>query len=186
MSIESIFRDFSTIPTAARRYIGKLAHGLDYTTSHAAIPEPVGPRSAPDPDQQPASARWTPPAIGQPFNPSYRICGFYPPECVRRRKDLTQAQKLLYLTCAHWAGDKGTFWRGFDSMAHELGYSIRQVQRDMRKLESTGLIAHVRRGRGQTNRYQFLWHKIFEDDLPNTAGQSPANPSSSRDGVKIG
>lgn len=36
--------------------------------------------------------------------------------------------------------------------------SLRQVQRDMRTLERTRLISHVRRGNSQTNKYQFLWH----------------------------
>jgi hypothetical protein len=129
---------------------------------------------SPEQGQPPGGKGWVPPAIGQPFNPSFKFCGFFPPEIVRRRTDLKQGPKLLYLSCVHWAGNKGTFWRGFDSMAFELGYSIRQVQRDMRTLEKAGLIAHVRRGRGQTNLYQFLWHRMFEGDMPNPADQPPA------------
>jgi len=34
------------------------------------------------------------------------------------------------------------------------------------------LISHVRRGNGQTNKYQFLWHQMFEAEVPNTADQT--------------
>lgn len=112
------------------------------------------------------------PLVGHPFNPSYKVCGFHPPEIVRRCKNLKQGPKLLYQCAVHWAGDKGAFWYGFDSLARELGYSIRQAKRDMRTLEGSGLISHVRRGNGRTNRYQFLWHKMFEAEVSNTAHQT--------------
>ena len=74
------------------------------------------------------------PEVGKPFNPWYKICGFHPPE-VRRCTDPNQGPKLLYQRCMHWAGQKATFWYGFDAEARELGYSIRQVQRDMLTLK---------------------------------------------------
>jgi hypothetical protein len=120
------------------------------------------------------------PKAGQPFNPSYKICGFHPPEIVRRRADLKQGPKLLCQCAVHWAGIKGAFWYGFESLARELGYSIRQAKRDMRTLERKGLLSHVRRGNGQTNKYQFLWHEMFDAEVPDTAhqpdGKRPGDP----------
>ncbi len=31
--------------------------------------------------------------IGEPFNPWHKVCGFYPPDVVGRRRDLTDGQK---------------------------------------------------------------------------------------------
>src|SRR5271165_1291758 len=94
------------------------------------------------------------PQVGQPFNPSRKICGFYAPDVVGRQRDLTDGSKRLYERGVRWAGNKGSFWYGFDTMAAELGKSPRQVKRDMADLERYGLISHARRRR-QSNRYLF-------------------------------
>jgi hypothetical protein len=106
-----------------------------------------------------------------PFNPSRKICGFYPPEIVNRQRKLlgadgklhrvTAGQKQLYDRCVRWTGEKVRFWRGFVSIAESLGCSVRQIKRDMAALESFALIRHRRRQR-ETNVYEFLWHPIFK------------------------
>ena len=99
--------------------------------------------------------------VGEPFNPWRRVNSFYPPDIVSGRRDLTDGQKRLYERAVRWAGQKGIFWRGFESMAEALGKSVRQVKTDMAALEAKGLIRHVRRRRN-SNVYQFLWHPMFE------------------------
>jgi hypothetical protein len=99
--------------------------------------------------------------IGEPFSPWRKACGFYPPDIVGRRRDLTDGQKRLYERAVRWAGKKGTFWHGFETMADALGKSVRQVKDDMAVLESMGLIRHARRRRS-SNVYSFLWHAVFE------------------------
>jgi hypothetical protein len=99
--------------------------------------------------------------IGETFNPWHGVCGFYPPDVVARRRDLTNGQKRLYERGVRWAGQNGVFWYGFDRMAGELGKSVRQVKDDMAALEAKGLIRHVRRRRN-SNVYSFLWHPMFE------------------------
>jgi hypothetical protein len=101
--------------------------------------------------------------VGQPFNPSRRICGFYPPDIVSANTELKlkDGQKRLYERGVRWAGQNGEFWHGFKTIAEALGKSVRQVKDDMATLEAKGLIAHVRRRR-QPNLYRFLWHPIFE------------------------
>lgn len=99
--------------------------------------------------------------VGEAFNPWHEVCGFYPPDVVARRRDLTNGQKRLYERGVRWAGQNGVFWYGFDRMAAELGKSVRQVKDDMAALEAKGLIRHVRRRRN-SNVYSFLWHPMFE------------------------
>src|SRR5689334_24824264 len=96
-----------------------------------------------------------PRVIGEPFNPSHKACGFYPPDIVGRQTDLTDGQKRLYERGVRWAGTNGAFWYSFETMARELGKSPRQVKRDMAELEARGLIRHERRGRRITNLYRF-------------------------------
>jgi hypothetical protein len=99
--------------------------------------------------------------VGEPFNPWHKVCGFYPPDIVARQRDLTDGQKRLYERAVRWAGQKGTLWYAFDTMAAALGKSVRQVKADMAVLERKGLIRHKRRWRG-SNVYVFLWHAMFE------------------------
>jgi hypothetical protein len=129
----------------------------------------------PDPDNKRA-------AIGQPFNPWTKACGFYPPDTVGRQRLLacadgreravTDGHKRLYERAVRWAGRNGSFWYSFETIARELGKSVRQVKSDMRSLEEFSLISHVRRGNRQSNQYQFLWHKIFESEVQPTACQA--------------
>jgi hypothetical protein len=100
-------------------------------------------------------------SVGEAFNPWHEVCGFYPPDVVARRRDLTNGQKRLYERGVRWAGQNGIFWYGFEKMAEELGNSVRQVKDDMAALEAKGLISHVRRRRN-SNVYSFLWHPMFE------------------------
>lgn len=99
--------------------------------------------------------------VGEAFNPWHEVCGFYPPDVVGRRRDLTNGQKRLYERGVRWAGHNGIFWYGFKKIAEELGKSMRQVKDDMAALEAKGLIRHTRRRRN-SNVYSFLWHSMFE------------------------
>src|SRR5579872_6901039 len=114
--------------------------GTQVTNSETPIPEPR-------------------PAIGQPFNPWRGACGFYPPDIVgcNTELELTDGQKRLYERGVRWAGKKGKFWYGFETMAQALGKSVRQIKADMATLEAKGLMDHTRRQR-QSNLYRFLWH----------------------------
>jgi hypothetical protein len=113
---------------------------------------------------------------GQTFNPAYKSCGFYPHEAVCRQRDLTDGQKLLYTRLVQWAGKNGECWYGFQTMAEELGKSERQVRYDMEALESYGLVRHAKRhganGRRLTNKYEFIWHQIFDvQGQPTACGE---------------
>jgi hypothetical protein len=109
------------------------------------------------------------PPIGTPFNPNRDICGFYAPDIVARQTDLTDGQKRLYERAVRWSGRNAAFWYSFEAMAKELGKSARQLKRDMAKLEKRGLILHERRGKQQSNRYTFLYHRMFQSDGTSTS-----------------
>src|SRR5438034_525694 len=95
-----------------------------------------GPASDPTPNGGPPPR----PLLGQPFNPWHKACGFYPPDIVGRQRGLSDGQKRLYERSVRWAGHKGTFWRGFETIAEALGKSARQVKDDMAALEVAGLM----------------------------------------------
>jgi hypothetical protein len=59
--------------------------------------------------------------IGEPFDPSHRVCGFYPPAVVGRRRELKDGPKRLYERLVGWAGKNAECWWSFDKMAPELG-----------------------------------------------------------------
>jgi len=104
------------------------------------------------------------------FNPYRGACGFYPPDVVGRRRDLTDGQKRLYERLVRRAGDNGACFPSFKLLAFDLGKSERQVKSDMAALERYPLITHVRYGRRLANSYQFLWHPIFDSrDVQPTA-----------------
>lgn len=121
---------------------------------------------------------------GDPFNPSRKICGFYPPDVVGRQRqlvgrdgklrDVTDGHKRLYERAARLTGTKGSFWWSFPKLAELLGKSERQVKSDMKALEEFGLIEHQRGRQHQPNVYTFLWHAIFEvSDVQPTARLEP-------------
>lgn len=125
--------------------------------------------------------------IGEPFNPWHKVCGFYPPDVVGRQRDLTEGQKRLYERAVRWAGQNTIFWRGFESMAHALGKSVRQVKDDMAALEAKGLMRHARRLR-KSNVYWFLWHAMFEGQrtpLQEGALEVQDSPPEGQDGVVL-
>jgi len=120
--------------------------------------------------------------VGEAFNPWRVACGFYPPDVVSRigpvaiaktRRKLSDGHKLLYVRLARRWGRHGPCYPSFESLASDLGRSVRTVKMWVEDLEAFGLIDHRRRGRakggaGQANEYRFLWHAIFEvQNRPN-------------------
>jgi hypothetical protein len=130
-----------------------------------------------------ATAGHSAPRPGEPFNPWRGVCGFYPPDCVSRlrqvfilktRHKLTDGHKCLYTLLVRRWGQKGPCFPGQESLAADLGRSVREVKVWIGDLEAFGLIRYRRRGRGNgkrglTNEYTFLWHRIFEVQSPPKA-----------------
>jgi hypothetical protein len=118
---------------------------------------------------------------GEPFNPYWKSCGFYPPETVGRNTELklTDGQKRLYEWLVGRAGRNAEVWYPFKKIALAIGKCVRQVKHDAAVLEEKGLIAHVFHHR-HPNRYRFLWHPIFrvqstalKEDAPRVQRTAP-------------
>jgi DNA-binding transcriptional regulator GbsR (MarR family) len=81
------------------------------------------------------------------------------PNSILRRTDLSHGAKLCAARLIQYAGRDIKAYPRLDTLADELGMSVRAVQRFLAELESYGLIKTQRRGRGQSNMY------ILEDAL---------------------
>jgi hypothetical protein len=128
----------------------------------------------------------SPPKVGESFNPSRHVCGFYPPDVVGRQRVLNSSAKRLYERLVRFAGRDGLCFPSQATLGTELGESDRQVRKSLRKLENLGLIRHEFRNGRRSNTYIFLWHEIFErnavsgqvtqsDDLTGTNVPDDAN-----------
>ncbi len=61
------------------------------------------------------------PIIGQPFNPYRGVCGFYPPNAVRRQRGIGDGQKFLYECLVRYAGKNGQCYPSILTLADDLG-----------------------------------------------------------------
>lgn len=120
--------------------------------------------------KQAGSVETRPLTVGEPFNPSRKVCGFYPPEFVWKLPDLRDGEKHTYQRLVRYAGQNGLCWPKQRALREELLVTVRQVQRRLKKLESAGLIRRRKigkgRGRGVLTHYQFLWHAAFLESKP--------------------
>lgn len=107
---------------------------------------------------------------GTAFNPYRKVCGFYPPDWVRRDPKLSSGAKLTYERLVRFGGKNGICHPSQKTLAIELGISERQVRRNLQELEAGGLISWRRGGRSANgdrlcSRYSFLWHAMFDRAL---------------------
>lgn len=101
--------------------------------------------------------------IGDCFNPWHRACGgLRVADIVGRFLNLGAGPKRLYARLVRFAGREGICFPSQETLAAELGVSVRTVRRDLATLARWRLIQHQRGGRGRSNRYVFLWHEEFE------------------------
>lgn len=104
----------------------------------------------------------TPLIPGSPFNPWHKSCGFFPADAVCAEKRISVGAKLTYTTLVRIGGKDGRCFPSHEHLARSIGVSDRQVRRYLKELEESGLLGHVRGGKGRSNNYQFLWHPIFD------------------------
>src|SRR5690606_17369286 len=75
------------------------------------------------------------------------------PNSILCRTDLSHGAKLCCARLIQYAGRDTKAYPRLDTLADELGMSVRAVQRFLTELESHNLIKTQRRGRGQSNMY---------------------------------
>lgn len=112
------------------------------------------------------------------FNPYKLFVGSFIPNWLLHRKEISQGAKLCYARLCQYAGKDGIAWPAQKTLAEELGCSEREVQRYLKQLIESGLIASEQRGLGKPNIYRFRHHawiiaKVPDIAVPDTTDMSP-------------
>jgi hypothetical protein len=71
---------------------------------------------------------------------------------------VSNGAKLLWARLARYAGTRGQCFPLLSTLAADLGFSERQVQRYLAELVSGGFLRARQRGFNKSNLYEFLWH----------------------------
>lgn len=109
--------------------------------------------------------------IGEPYNPFGILPGSPLPNWLLRRTDLSQGAKLCYGRLLQFSGKNGQCFPSKETLAIELGVSVRQVSNYITKLKRANLI---KTGKDEVNRhcYLFMWPDgILKSDLFSTKAQ---------------
>jgi hypothetical protein len=98
-------------------------------------------------------------------NPYNNSPGAYLPNWMMRRKEMSPGHKLCYARLTQYAGRNGIAFPKQETLAHELGVSVRQTRRYLEELESNfNLLESVQRGKRTSNEYHFLHHDWMKED----------------------
>ncbi len=100
--------------------------------------------------------------IGRPFNPFRVFYGIFIPEALLQYSEISNGAKLCYGVLCRHAGEKGRCFPSQEALAIPLGGSVRNIRRYLQELESKGFIRIIQLGLRRSNRYEFLWHEIFD------------------------
>jgi Helix-turn-helix domain len=115
------------------------------------------------------------------INPYKLFVGSFVPNWLLRRKEVSPGAKLCYARLCQYAGQAGEAFPYQESLAEELGVSLRQAQEYLKELQQHRLIESRQRGFQQSNVYRFLNHTwITESVVPetqDTAGQETRDPA---------
>ena len=114
------------------------------------------------------------------FNPYGIFYGALIPDVLLRYKKITPSAKLLYAKLVQYAGKDGNCFPSIDTLAEDLGLSVRQIITLLKILEKDGFIVKVKAtGKDKlihkNNQYLFLLHKIFEETLNVESNQNSTN-----------
>ena len=124
--------------------------------------------------------------LGDVFNPYGLFNGAFIPEALCRFTSLPAGPKICYGRLVRFAGEDGKCHPSVPTLASEIGVCARQCGTYLRQLEQQGLIRRVSRGKGQSNRFDFLWHGVFQDDQPRKhASALPRQDSSANPGRNL-
>ena len=99
-------------------------------------------------------------AKGRPFNPWPHSITVR--KAVNRRRDLSDGDKVLYHALLIRAGKDGNCFPGYKTLADDCGVSEAAIKRRLGNLRRKELIRSKRGNRTETNRYEFLYHPMFE------------------------
>lgn len=114
------------------------------------------------------------PCIGEAYNPWRLFVGSFIPNAVLKCRNLSPTSKLIFGRLSQYAGADGQAYPSYRTLGHEVGIEQRQAMRAVKELVVFGLIRSVKQirndGGAASNRYEFLWHQIFDHDNKSTVG----------------
>lgn len=118
--------------------------------------------------------------IGQVFNPYGLFNGSFIPNCIMRSKELTASDKLVWGRLFQYSGRDGICYPKQDTIAEEIGVSERTVKYALQNLVTKKFIRVIApsgkdRLMHRNNQYVFLWHPVFEDEIPRGNICTPAS-----------
>ncbi len=88
------------------------------------------------------------------------------PNFIIRHTKLTTKAKLVFAAITSYAyGNKTTAFPGQETVAKDLGMSIKTVQRGLDELEKEGFMLIIRRGQGKTNVYVANIKSVKDDTI---------------------
>jgi Helix-turn-helix domain len=125
------------------------------------------------------------PQIGEVFNPNGMFNGIWVPESLLKCAGISTSAKVLYGRLARFAGVDGCCFPSQETLARELGMTVRQVQRLLAQLCAAGFlrkVAQYRPNGSQTaNAYVFLYHAALTPapvrEAPRFTAAAPERPS---------
>src|SRR5208283_1616588 len=111
--------------------------------------------SSPNDKSQPAPAL----QVGQVFIPRRVLnSGMFVPDSLLACRLVSNGARLLWARLARYAGTNGECFPLLSTLAADLGFSERQVQRYLAELVSARFLRVHQRGFNKSNLYEFLWH----------------------------
>jgi len=97
--------------------------------------------------------------VGQVFIPRRVFnSGVFVPDSLLACRLVSNGAKLLWARLARYAGTRGQCFPLLSTLAADLGFSERQLQRYLAELVSAGFLRARQRGFNRSNLYEFLWH----------------------------
>ena len=104
--------------------------------------------------------------VGDVFNPYSLFNGAFIPEALCRLASVPPGAKICYGRLVRYGGEDGKCHPSVPTIAAEIGVSDRQCRTYLRQLEEQRFVRRASRGKGHSNRYEFLWHSVFQDEQP--------------------
>lgn len=120
------------------------------------------------------------------FNPLAHGRLFLPlPVEVASSRDLTDREKVVYAALLRRHGKEGGCYPSHARLVRDTGKCLTSVKAAIAGLKRKGFIRVRRRGRKQTNLYEFLRHRVFEqpdwvgvgDGIRDLRARHPTEPS---------
>ena len=119
--------------------------------------------------------------VGDRFNPFRLFRGVLIPEAICRYEDLSPGAKLCYGRLVRYAGENGECYPSVRTLAAEIAVKLRQARNYLAQLTREGFIRRVSL-EGKSNRFEFLWHQVFEEEPRQDPAAPPRQESAAHPG----